>query len=149
MGNSRTDAVICLVDDDPDDRKLFADAAVVAGLPARVVEIEDGDELMAYLYREGDFSATPLPQVIVLDMNLPGRTGLELLAEIRGHGAFRDIPVLVLSTSHNDDDVRQAYRAGANSFITKPATFEKLIDGLRNVGVYWFNTVTLPARSSE
>ena len=148
MAKPLTGAILCLVDDDPDDRKLFVDAALAAHLPAHVVAVEDGDSLMAYLQREGGFSEHPLPQVIVLDLNLPGRSGLELLAEIRGDVAFRDIPVLVLSTSRNDDDVREAYRAGANSFITKPATFEKLIGALRTVGVYWFGTVTLPARSS-
>ncbi|MGE0432655.1 MAG: response regulator [Planctomycetota bacterium] len=146
--NSPDSIVILMADDDEDDRLLAQDALQAARLANRLVFVEDGEQLLDYLRRRGDFArpeASPRPGLILLDLNMPRKDGREALAEIKSDPDLRRIPVVVLTTSKAEADIFRTYDLGVNSFITKPVTFEGLVDVLRSVGRYWFEIVELPA----
>lgn len=143
---------ILIADDDPDDRALALDAFAEVGGAQRIVFVEDGVELLAYLRREGRFAdsrAFPMPELVLLDLNMPRLDGREALREIKGDPWLRHIPVVVLSTSHSLDDVAGSYRIGASSFITKPVRFDGLVEMARTLSKYWFETVDLPRGAGE
>jgi CheY-like chemotaxis protein len=109
--------------------------------------VNDGEALIAHLHHciESDgSSSTLLPDLILLDLNMPRKDGREALREIKAHPKLRHIPVVVLTTSSSDGDVYHSYDIGANSYITKPVTFESLVDVLNTLGKYWFSVVQLP-----
>ncbi len=138
---------ILMADDDPDDRMLTRDALEESRLLNEFETVEDGEELMDYLFRRGKFSgagARPLPGLILLDLNMPRKDGREALREIKSHPELRRIPVVVMTTSRADEDILRTYDLGVNSFITKPVTFDALVDVLKTIGKYWFEVVELP-----
>ena len=138
--------VILMADDDADDRLLAQDALAESKIPSELHFVENGEELMDYLNRRGKYSATlaPRPGLILLDLNMPKKDGREALREIKSHPDLRRIPVVILTTSGADADIGQIYDSGANSFITKPVSFEALVNVMRTLGQYWFETVVLP-----
>lgn len=139
--------VILMADDDPDDRMLAQEAFEESRLSNDLLFVEDGEELMDYLLRRGRFAepgSAPRPGLILLDLNMPRKDGREALREIKEHPELRRIPVVVLTTSKAEEDVLRTYDEGANSFITKPATFEGLVAVIRSLGNYWFSLVSLP-----
>jgi CheY-like chemotaxis protein len=138
--------VILMADDDADDRLLAQDALAESKIPSELHFVENGEELMDYLQRRGRFSAAsaPRPGLILLDLNMPKKDGREALREIKTSPELRRIPVVILTTSQADADVAQIYDLGANSFITKPVSFDALVNVMRAVGHYWFQTVELP-----
>ncbi|HTD88308.1 MAG TPA: response regulator [Candidatus Binatia bacterium] len=138
--------VILMADDDADDRLLAQDALADSKIPCELHFVENGEELMDYLHRRGKFSAAsaPRPGLILLDLNMPRKDGREALREIKASPDLRRIPVVVLTTSHADTDIGHIYDLGANSFISKPASFDALVGLMRSVGHYWFHTVELP-----
>ena len=137
---------ILMADDDADDRMLAHDAIVESRLCNDMRFVEDGQELMDYLKREGPYedADAPRPGLILLDLNMPRKDGRQALKEIKADPALRRIPVVVLSTSRTEEDILRTYDLGANSFISKPVTFERLVDIVRTLGVYWFSIVELP-----
>jgi CheY-like chemotaxis protein len=137
---------ILMADDDADDRMLAHDAIAESRLCNDVRFVEDGQELMDYLKREGKYAGVeaPKPGLILLDLNMPRKDGRQALKEIKADPDLRRIPVVVLSTSRTEEDILRTYDLGANSFITKPVTFERLVDIVRTLGVYWFSIVELP-----
>ena len=143
-GNAIT---ILLADDDPDDRMLAKEAFVESRLRNKLEMVEDGEELMDYLQGRGKYSGTnakPKPDLILLDLNMPRKDGREALREIKSSPDLRRIPIVVLTTSKADEDVIRTYDLGVNSFITKPVTFEALVEVLTALGRYWFEIVELP-----
>jgi CheY-like chemotaxis protein len=143
----RASVVILMADDDPDDRELTRDALAESRLLNELHFVEDGAELLDYLHRRGDYSrpgSAPRPGVILLDLNMPRKDGREVLCEIKADPEFRNIPVVVLTTSKAEEDIAQSYDVGANSFITKPVTFAGLVEVMRGLGKYWFDIVELP-----
>ena len=143
-GNAIT---ILLADDDPDDRMLAKEAFVESRLRNQLEMVEDGEELMDYLHQRGEYSGTnsrPKPDLILLDLNMPRKDGREALREIKSCPELRRIPIVVLTTSKADEDVLRTYDLGVNSFITKPVTFEALVEVLTALGRYWFEIVELP-----
>ncbi len=138
--------VVLMADDDADDRLLAKDAAEECHLPAEVRFVEDGEDLMDYLNRAGKYAQTeaPRPALILLDLNMPRKDGREALREIKQKPDLRKIPVIILTTSTSDTDIAHIYDLGANSFISKPVTFDSLVKVLRMIGSYWFDTVELP-----
>ncbi len=143
---------ILMADDDPDDRLLTEQALQESRLANPVFFVEDGEELMDYLYRRGKFSephAAPRPGLILLDLNMPRKDGREALAEIKNDPSLRSIPVVVLTTSKADEDVLRSYNLGASSYITKPVTFDALVEVVGALGRYWFELVELPDNESE
>jgi CheY-like chemotaxis protein len=140
--------VILMADDDDDDRLLTRDALAEAGLDGDLHFVQNGEELLDYLCRRGQYkqaTAAPRPGLILLDLNMPLKDGREALREIRADPELRRIPVVVLTTSKADTDIGSIYELGANSFISKPFQFEALVDVMKMLGQYWFNTVELPA----
>jgi CheY-like chemotaxis protein len=147
MDNHGTAITILLADDDPDDRMLAREAFVESRLRNTLEMVEDGEELMEYLHRTGKYSgsnAKPRPNLILLDLNMPRKDGREALREIKSSPELRRIPIVVLTTSKADEDVIRTYDLGVNSFITKPVTFEALVEVLSALGKYWFEIVELP-----
>lgn len=142
--------VILMADDDADDRDLARDAMQENRLGNCVRFVEDGQELMDYLHRAGRYATedAPRPGLILLDLNMPRKDGRQALREIKGNPDLRCIPVVVLTTSKTEEDILRTYDLGANSFITKPVTFERLVEIVRTLGRYWFNIVELPHGSA-
>lgn len=140
---------ILMADDDEDDRDLTRDALIDAAYVEQMEFVVDGRDLIDYLRQAGRYGSPeaaerPRPSIILLDLNMPRMDGREALAEIKNDAALRHIPVVVLTTSSDDEDVRNAYDLGANSYITKPVTGSKLEDVLGRLAEYWSEIVTLP-----
>jgi len=138
---------ILMADDDPDDRLLTADALKEARLINDIRFVENGEELLDYLRKQGKFSGAvdaPRPGLILLDLNMPRKDGRTVLKELKQDTDLRTIPVVVLTTSKDDEDVYKSYDLGVNSYIVKPVTFEALVDILQTLEKYWFEIVELP-----
>jgi CheY-like chemotaxis protein len=147
MPNGARPIVILLADDDEEDRMLAADALEESRVVNDLRFVEDGDELLDYLYRRGRYSepdAAPTPGLILLDLNMPRKDGREALREIKADPDLRRIPIIVLTTSKAEEDIYRTYDLGANSFITKPVSFEGLVAVMRDIGRYWIEIVELP-----
>jgi CheY-like chemotaxis protein len=138
---------ILMADDDPDDRLLTADALKEARLINDIRFVENGEELLEYLRRTGKFAPpadAPRPGLILLDLNMPRKDGRAVLKDLKQDAELRTIPVVVLTTSKDDEDVYRSYDLGVNSYIVKPVTFEALVDILQTLEKYWFEIVELP-----
>jgi CheY-like chemotaxis protein len=144
---------ILLVEDNPDDVLLTRRAVRKAGLQTSLTVVGDGDEAIAYLGASGAFSdrkAFPLPTLILLDLKLPKRSGLEVLQWIDTQQALATTPVIVLTSSTEEQDIRQAYAYGANSYLQKPVAFSELVTLLHRLGLYWFDTnLTAPRTAAS
>jgi two-component system response regulator len=152
MNEPSTPIVILMADDDPDDRELAEAALQESRLANQLHFVEDGEQLMAYLRNQPpyeDKAAHPRPGLILLDLNMPRKDGREALAEIKADPRLRPIPVIVLTTSRAEEDVFRSYDLGVNSFISKPVTFDGLVQVMRVLGRYWFEIVELPQREAR
>lgn len=140
--------LILMADDDDDDYILTQKALKESNLLNKLVRVNDGEDLLDYLFKRGQYKDNndQRPGVILLDLNMPRKDGREALKEIKSNEELRDIPVVVFTTSKADEDVVKSYQLGVNSFITKPVTFENLIGVMRALGKYWFEIVELPNR---
>jgi len=141
---------ILIADDDEDDRLLAEDALRENRLVNDLRFVEDGEELMDYLKQRGKFSdpnQAPKPGLILLDLNMPRKDGREALEEIKSDEQLRRIPVVILTTSKAEEDILNTYDLGVNSFITKPVTFDGLVELMQLLGRYWFEIVELPGSS--
>ena len=139
--------VILMADDDADDRLLAKDALAECRLANDLHFVENGEELIDYLKRRGKFiqmTDSPRPGLILLDLNMPKKDGREALKEIKADPELRKIPVVVLTTSKADTDIGCIYQLGANSFISKPVSFDSLVEVMKVLGRYWFEIVELP-----
>jgi CheY-like chemotaxis protein len=147
-GGSRP-VTILLADDDEEDRELTRDALQDARLANEMRFAVDGQDLMDYLTRSGRYADpavdAPRPGLILLDLNMPKKDGREALAEIKANESLRRIPVIVLTTSKDEEDVFRTYDLGVNSFITKPVTFAGLVEVMRTWTRYWLEIVELPS----
>jgi two-component system response regulator len=138
---------ILLVEDNPADVQITQRALQESGGKVELIVVRDGQEAMDYLLRRGAFADQPdwrSPDLILLDLNLPRLTGLEVLRRIRATPALQGVPVVVLTTSRWDEDVRQVYAAGANTYIEKPQDFDRFVEILRIVQTYWLDIALLP-----
>ena len=138
---------ILMADDDADDRRLTQEALEEGRLINDVRFVDNGEELMDYLRKQGKFAPpaeAPRPGLILLDLNMPRKDGRTVLKEIKSDRDLRQIPVVVLTTSKADEDVYKSYDLGVNSYIVKPVTFEALVDILQTLEKYWFEIVELP-----
>jgi CheY-like chemotaxis protein len=139
--------VLLMADDDEDDCLLMREAVHEVFRSDDFHCVRDGQALMDYLFRRGiytDPETFPLPDLILLDLNMPGKNGLQTLEEIKQHRLFKTIPVLIFSTSKEQDEIDLCYKLGANSYITKPVSFDQLIKVVRCLSDYWFGVVGLP-----
>lgn len=138
---------ILMADDDADDRQLTREALEDARLINDIRFVENGEELLDYLRRQGKYAPpaeTPRPGLILLDLNMPRKDGRVVLKELKQDPDLRTIPVVVLTTSKSDEDIYRSYDLGVNSYIVKPVTFEALVDILQTLEKYWFEIVELP-----
>ncbi len=143
---------ILMADDDADDRLMAEKAFLEAKLENGLRFVEDGEELMDYLLHRGKYTNStqhPLPGLILLDLNMPRKDGREALKEIKAHPQLHRIPVVILTTSKAETDILRSYDLGVNSFITKPVTFQGLVEAMRVMKQYWFQLVKLPNGCSE
>ncbi len=138
---------ILLVDDSPSDVFLTQHALNSMRMLNKVHVASDGVEALAFLRREGQYSHANIPDLILLDLNLPRKSGLEVLAEIKADPVLRMIPVVVLTTSSLDEDALKAYALHVNCFITKPFDFEQFKKVVSLMGEFWFAVVKLPPKS--
>ncbi|MCH6575893.1 MAG: response regulator [Bacteroidetes bacterium] len=139
-----------MADDDEDDQLMARDAFETNRLHNVLYFVKDGLELMDYLRRQGNFSdpsTSPRPGLILLDLNMPLMDGREALKEIKSDPELRSIPVVVLTTSSAEEDIIKTYEYGVNSFITKPVTFQGLVEVIKQTGIYWFEIVELPDKT--
>jgi CheY-like chemotaxis protein len=142
-------AEILLVEDDPGDVELTQYAIKKAKILVNLHVARDGLEAMAFLRREGDFADSPCPDLILLDLNLPGMDGREVLAAVKADPQLKSIPVVVLTTSQSDEDVLKSYCLGANCFITKPVGLEQFAKVVAAIDDFWFIIVRLPRQPSQ
>src|SRR3954451_5788753 len=143
---------ILMADDDADDRMMTREAFEESRLANDLRFVEDGEELLDYLKRRGKYTdpaSSPRPGLILLDLNMPRKDGREALKEIKEDPRFRTIRVVVMTTSRADEDITRTYNLSASSYITKPVTFEGLIDVIRVLGRYWLEIVQLPDNGDE
>ena len=141
---------ILVADDDADDRMLIEEALEESRLVNPVDFVEDGIDLLEYLRREGKWSAMtgkPLPGLILLDLNMPRMDGRTALSHIKADEKLKRIPVVILTTSKSEEDIIRTYGLGVNSFITKPVTFDNLVQTVQVLAQYWFEIVALPAEA--
>lgn len=136
---------IVIADDDADDRYLAKEALEESRLANTLHFVENGEELLDYLHHRGKYShLTEYPGLILLDLNMPRMDGREALREIKSDERLRQIPIVILTTSKSEEDIIRSYRLGVNSFITKPVSFEGLVEVMRTLQKYWFEIVELP-----
>jgi CheY-like chemotaxis protein len=147
MSDNKRPMQVLMADDDEDDRRAVAKAWSSSRAANPIAFVNDGEELMDYLHRRGQFSglaAWTRPGLILLDLNMPKKDGREALKEIKADPELRQIPIVVLTTSKAEEDVYRTYDLGANSFITKPVTFTSLVELIQAIGRYWIEIVELP-----
>jgi chemotaxis family two-component system response regulator Rcp1 len=135
---------IFLVEDNKADVRLIQEALKNSLVPHQVVTVRDGMDAMAYLRQEGEYTDSPRPDLILLDLNLPKKDGREVLAEIKADPALKRIPVVVLTTSRNEDDIFHSYDLHVNCYITKSRNLSQLFQIVKGIEDFWLSTVTLP-----
>jgi two-component system, response regulator len=148
--NAAKQITILMADDDADDRLLFEEAVEEANLVNEVNFAVDGLDLLDRLKHRGKYAVSsnfPHPDLILLDLNMPRMDGREALAEISNDPQLKSIPVVIMTTSDAEEDIVKAYNLGSSGYITKPVTFEGLIETINVVTDYWVNIVKLPKRT--
>jgi CheY-like chemotaxis protein len=143
---------ILMADDDEDDRLMTKEAFEEARLANDLRFVVDGVELLDYLHQRGKFSNpkdAPRPGLILLDLNMPRKDGREALKEIKADPNLRQIPIVVLTTSKAEEDIYRSYDLGVNSYITKPVSFEGLVEVILTLTQYWFKIVQLPTSRND
>jgi CheY-like chemotaxis protein len=136
---------ILLVEDNPGDVRLMQETFKEGKLLNRLYVVENGVEAIAFLKREGEYTDAPRPEIILLDLSLPRKSGLEVLAEIKADRDLRRIPVVVLTTSKAEEDVIKSYDLNANSYVTKPVDLYQFIKILKSIGDFWLTVAKLPS----
>ncbi|MBI4848753.1 MAG: response regulator [Nitrospirae bacterium] len=147
MDEKAKSITILMADDDEDDRLMTKEAFEEAKLVNELRFVEDGEELLDYLYHRGKYTAPegyPRPGLILLDLNMPKKDGREALKDIKSDPDLRQIPIVVLTTSKAEEDIYRSYDLGVNSFITKPVSFEGMVFVITTLAQYWFQIVKLP-----
>lgn len=140
-------ASILIVEDSPEDFEATKRALLKSGLRNGIRRCEDGDDALDYLFQRGNYAdpgSAPRPNMILLDLNMPGTDGREVLAEVKQDESLKKIPVIVLTTSADQRDIDACYQAGANSYVQKPVGLEGLMDAIQRLHDYWFEIVVYP-----
>ncbi len=135
---------ILLVEDNPADVRLMMEALKDSKVNNKLHVVEDGVEAMSYLRREGKYANSDHPDIILLDLNLPKKSGIEVLSEVKGDDELKKIPVVVLTTSRAEEDIVKSYNLHANCYITKPVDLEQFIKVVRTTEDFWLTIVKLP-----
>jgi CheY-like chemotaxis protein len=147
MTDTKKDATtftILMIDDDEEDFILVADALKSKQLTVELYWAENGDNAMDFLLRRGEYTDSPLPNLILLDLNMPKKDGFEVLMDLKAHPDLRKIPVVILTSSRDERQVARGYNVGASSFMLKPISFDEMADAMQSLCEYWFALVQLP-----
>jgi CheY-like chemotaxis protein len=135
---------VLLVEDDPGDVLMTREAFEQRGMRNRLHVVSDGEQAIEFLRRVGDFTAAPTPGLILLDLNLPHRSGLDVLAEVKSDSELLGIPVVVLTTSHAEQDIVRSYSLHANAYVTKPIDFDRFMTTIGQIDDFYLTLVKLP-----
>ncbi|MEI6775453.1 MAG: response regulator [Chloroflexales bacterium] len=135
---------ILLVEDNPGDVRLTKEALRESKVSTRMHVVLDGVQALAFLHREGEYATMPRPDLILLDLNLPKKSGREVLAEIKGNEDLRRIPVVILTTSQAEQDIIETYNLHANAYVNKPVDLDQFIKVVKSIEDFWFEIVRLP-----
>ena len=144
---SGTPIEILLVEDNPGDVRLTLEALKESKVHNNISVVTDGVEALAFLRREDKFSNSPCPDIVLLDLNLPKKTGIEVLTEIKNDDELKHIPVVILTTSKDEEDILKTYTQHANAYVTKPVDFDKFLHVVKSIEDFWLNIVKLPHKS--
>ncbi len=145
MSDRKMDIVnILLVEDSPTDIDLTREGLEMGKLTNNLKVIENGVDALAYLRREGEYSDAVRPDLVLLDLNLPGKDGREVLEDIKSDPDLMSIPVVILTSSKAEEDIARTYKLHANCFITKPVNFSRFVEVVRGIEDFWFSIVKLP-----
>jgi len=136
---------ILLVEDSPGDVRLTREALRDSKVRNQVHAVADGVDAMAFLRRDGRFASAPRPDLVLLDLNMPRKSGHEVLAEVKGDRELRAIPVVILTSSEEEKDVARAYNLSANCYVTKPMDFQQFRRAVRDIEDFWLLVVRLPS----
>jgi CheY-like chemotaxis protein len=137
---------ILLVDDNPADVTLTQEAFLENKLCNNLNVVNDGVEAMDYLRKRGKYTSVPTPDIILLDLNMPRKDGREVLAEIKADDVLKYIPVVIMTVSKDDKDIRESYRLHANCYVKKPVKFAEFVEVVKAIENFWFSVVTLPSK---
>jgi len=140
---------ILLVEDNPGDVRLAIEALKEAKVRNNLHVVEDGVEAMAFLRKEGQYTAVPRPDVVLLDLNLPKKDGREVLAEIKTDDNLKRIPVVILTVSKAEEDILKTYNLHANCYITKPLDLDQFLSVVKSIEDFWLTIVTLPPNGAR
>jgi CheY-like chemotaxis protein len=135
---------VLLVEDDPGDVLMTREAFELSSIPSTLHVVGDGEQAMHFLRRTNEFTGAPRPGLILLDLNLPRRNGLEVLAELKADQDLLTIPVVILTTSQAETDILASYQSHANAYITKPVSFDSFTEAIRQVDDFFLTLVKLP-----
>ncbi len=152
MSKRRKRITILMAEDETDDQILMRRALGESRLLHELYIVKDGEELLDYLYHRRQYSElaiAPRPDLILLDLYLPKIDGKEALQAIKADPKLRRIPIVVLTSSRAEEDIRHSYELGASSYLTKPMTFELLVEAVNTLGDYWFDIVELPPANTH
>ena len=138
-------AEILLVEEDPGDVLITKEALALSRIVNNLHHVSDGDEALAFLHREGEHAEAVRPDLVLLDLNLPRKSGREVLCEVKEDTALRTIPVVILTTSQAEEDILKAYNCNANCYISKPVDLDQLIKVVRSIEDFWLTIVKLPS----
>jgi len=145
MTERKIDVVnILLVEDSPTDIDLTREGLEMGKLANNLTVIEDGEEALAFLRREGEHADAIRPDLVLLDLNLPGKDGREVLEEIKTDPELMSIPVVVLTSSKAEEDIAKTYKLHANCYISKPVNFSRFVEVVKGIEDFWFSIVKLP-----
>jgi CheY-like chemotaxis protein len=139
---------ILMIDDDEEDFILVKDALESKLVKVDLYWAQDGDEALEFLLRRGDYADAPVPNLILLDLQMPGKNGFEVLMDLKAQEALRKIPVVILTSSADEKHVARGYNIGASSFMLKPLSFDEMADAMQSLCEYWFALVQLPKSSA-
>jgi chemotaxis family two-component system response regulator Rcp1 len=143
------DVTILVVDDNPVDVRLIVEALKQTNRHNSIIVLQDGDETIKFMHKEGAYVNAPVPDVILLDLNIPKKSGLEVLKEIKSDPLINYIPIVILTTSDAERDIAQSYELKANCYITKPFDIEDFFDTIKTIEKFWFDKVKYPAQENN
>ena len=148
-GHPGVSVEILLVEDSPGDVRLTREALREAKIKNTLSVVSDGVEAMSFLRREGPFADATRPDLVLLDLNLPRKSGREVLAEIKTDPALRTIPVVILTTSNDEQDIVRSYEHHANCYITKPVDLDQFLTVVNSIEDFWLSIVKLPPQAGR
>jgi two-component system, chemotaxis family, response regulator Rcp1 len=140
---------ILLVEDNPGDAELLLDFMQQSKVKNCITWVKDGEVAMAYLHREGEYAAKPMPDIVLLDLNLPRKDGREVLSDMKADPKLRHIPVVILTSSKSEQDIARSYSLQANCYITKPVDLDQFPTVVKSIEDFWFTIVKLPPNGAK